>query len=72
MPTHVHDTELIGGPLDGFSWAVVVGQSSIDVPIDQLQSRGADEPVDCRLHRYALLADGRYRYAGVLVRVTRK
>ena len=63
MPTHVHEFELIGGPLDGCSWEVLVGQRPIDVPIDR---RSVDDftPVKHWTHRYELQVDGRYQYAG--------
>ena len=67
MPHQAHEIELIGGPLDGVSWTVLIGRPAIEVPIDR---RAVDEfeLVDHRMHRYELQADGRYRYVGVVVR----
>jgi hypothetical protein len=66
MPSQVHEVELIGGPLDGVSWTVLVGQAAIDVPIDRRAVSDA-EPVDLRTHRYEL-QDGRYIYVGAVAK----
>ena len=69
MPNESHEIELIGGPLDGVAWTVPVGQAMIDIPIDRpARGRQDGRPLEPRTHRYELQADGRYRYAGVVVK----